>query len=155
MNGDGLYGKVAAVGIGRFQYKRGQSPYGERALLIRAIVQACEDAGVDPADVDGFVTYGDDRHNESPRFMPELGTKELRLSTQIWGGGGTGLTAAFEVAAAMIAVNHAEKVGGSAPWCRATPAVWGRRLWPTWSTTTTAGWASTRQRSSWPCARAV
>ena len=66
MVADGLRGKVAAVGIGRFQYKRGQSPYSERALLVRAILQACEDAGVDPADVDGFVTYGDDRNNEPP-----------------------------------------------------------------------------------------
>jgi acetyl-CoA acetyltransferase len=110
MGPDGIRGKVAAVGVGRFQYKRGQSPYGERALLIRAIVQACEDAGVDPADVDGFVTYGDDRHNEPMRLMPELGTKELRLSTQIFGGGGTGITPAFELAAAMIAVGHASKV---------------------------------------------
>ena len=110
MKRDGLRGKVAAVGVGRFQYKRGASPYGEKALLIRAIVQACEDAGVDPADVDGFVTYGGDRHNEPARLMPELGTKELRVANQIWGGGGTGLAAAFEVAAAMIAVGHADKV---------------------------------------------
>jgi len=107
---DGLRGKVAAVGVGRLQYKRGRSPYNEKTLLIRAIVEACEDAGVDPADVDGFVSYGDDRHNEPPRLVAELGTKELRLSTQIWGGGGTGLTHAMEVAAAMIAVGHARNV---------------------------------------------
>lgn len=110
MAGDGLRGKAAAAGVGRIQYKRGTSPYTERAVLIRAIVAACEDAGIDPADVDGFVTYGDDRQNEPPRLVNELGTRELRLSTQVWGGGGTGLTHGIELASAMIAVGHAANV---------------------------------------------
>jgi acetyl-CoA acetyltransferase len=105
-----LYGTSAAAGVGMLQYKRGTAPYGEREILIRAIVAACEEAGLDPADVDGFVSYGDDRYNEPPRLMPALGTKELKLSTQIWGGGGGGLLAAFELAAMAIATGQAQAV---------------------------------------------
>lgn len=102
---NGLMGKVAAAGVGVLQYKRAGAPYGERGVLTRAIVAACEDAGLDPADVDGFVSYGDDR-NQPDRLMPELGTKEIRLSTSVWGGGGGGLLGAFELAAMAIATGQ-------------------------------------------------
>jgi acetyl-CoA acetyltransferase len=95
--------------VGVLQYKRGAAPYHEQGVLVRAIVQACEDAGLDPADVDGFVSYGDD-HNEPVRLMPDLGTRELRLSTAIWGGGGGGLLGAFEIAAMAIATGQARAV---------------------------------------------
>jgi acetyl-CoA acetyltransferase len=109
MMGVGLRGAAAAVGVGVLQYKRGAAPYHEQGVLVRAIVQACEDAGLDPADVDGFVSYGDD-HNEPVRLMPDLGTRELRLSTAIWGGGGGGLLGAFEIAAMAIATGQARAV---------------------------------------------
>lgn len=104
-----MVGAAAAAGVGVLQFKRGQSPWGEGGVLIRAIVQACEDAGIDPADVDGFVSYGDDK-NQPDRLMPDLGTKELRLATAVWGGGGGGLLAAFEVASMAIATGQAEAV---------------------------------------------
>ena len=72
-----LYGTTAVAGVGIKQYKRGASPLPERGVLVEAIVAACADAGLDPADVDGFVAYGDDK-NEPVRLMPDLGTKELR-----------------------------------------------------------------------------
>lgn len=55
----------------------------EQDVLVRAIIDACEDAGVDPANDDGFVVYGDD-HNEPVRLMPELGTKNLLFNSQRW-----------------------------------------------------------------------
>src|SRR3546814_14875548 len=73
------------------------------------MVDACEDAGFDPADVDGFVAYGDDK-NEPVRLMSDLGTKELCWSTQIWGGGGGGIAGAFGVAAAAIETGQASAV---------------------------------------------
>lgn len=100
---------TAVAGIGLRQYRRGQAPLPERGVLVRAIVDACEDAGFDPADIDGFVSYGDD-HNEPVRLMPDLGTRELRWSSQIWGGGGGGLAAAFGAAAAAIITGQAEAV---------------------------------------------
>lgn len=100
---------VAAVGVGVRQYKRGNAPMGERGVLTQAIVAACEDAGFDPAEIDGFVSYGDDR-NQPDRLMPELGTKDFRLSTMVWGGGGGGLLAAVELGAMAIATGQCKAV---------------------------------------------
>ncbi|MES0875334.1 thiolase C-terminal domain-containing protein [Sinimarinibacterium thermocellulolyticum] len=104
-----LAGRTAIAGIGLRQYKRGESPYPERGVLVRAIVDACEDAGFDPADIDGFVSYGDDR-NEPVRLMSDLGTRELCLSTQVWGGGGGGIAGAFGLAASAILTGQASAV---------------------------------------------
>lgn len=100
---------VAVAGVGLRQYKRGEAPLPERGVLVRAIVDACDDAGIDPAEVDGFVSYGDD-HNEPVRLMPDLGTRELRWSSQVWGGGGGGIAGAFAQAAAAILTGQARVV---------------------------------------------
>jgi acetyl-CoA acetyltransferase len=100
---------VSVAGIGLRQYKRGAAPLPEQGVLVGAIVDACADAGFAPADIDGFVAYGDD-HNEPVRLMPDLGTHELRFNSQVWGGGGGGIAAAFGVAAAAIATGQAEAV---------------------------------------------
>lgn len=102
-------GSTAVVGVGVRQYKRGAAPMTEQGVLTRAIVDACEDAGLDPADVDGFVSYGDDK-NEPVRLMPDLGTRELTWSTQVLGGGGGGVAGAFGLAAAAIISGQAQIV---------------------------------------------
>ena len=99
----------AVAGIGLRQYKRGGAPQPEQGVLIGTIVDACEDAGIDPASVDGFVSYGGDS-NEPPRLMNDLGTRELRWSAQVWGGGGGGIAGIFGQAAAAIAAGQAETV---------------------------------------------
>ncbi|HET6536841.1 MAG TPA: transporter [Sphingopyxis sp.] len=104
-----LYGTTAVAGIGMRQYKRGTSPLPEQSVLAEAIRAACEDAGFDPADVDGFVSYGDDK-NEPVRLMPALGTKELKWSSAVWGGGGGGIAGAFGLAAAAILSGQASAV---------------------------------------------
>jgi acetyl-CoA acetyltransferase len=104
-----LFGTTAIAGVGLRQYKRGASPLPERSVLIEAILDACNEAGFDPAEVDGFVSYGDD-HNEPVRLMPELGTRSLRWSTAVWGGGGGGIAGAFGVAAAAILTGQANAV---------------------------------------------
>ena len=104
-----LYGTTAVAGVGIKQYKRGTSPLPERSVLIEAILAACTDAGFDPADVDGFVSYGDD-HNEPVRLMSDLGTKELRWSAAVWGGGGGGIAGAIGVAASAILSGQADAV---------------------------------------------
>jgi acetyl-CoA acetyltransferase len=104
-----LSGKTAVAGVGYRQYKRGAAPLPERGVLVRAIVDACEDAGFDPADVDGFVSYGDDK-NEPVRLMPDLGTKELNWSAQVWGGGGGGIAGTFGLAASAILTGQAKAV---------------------------------------------
>lgn len=104
-----IYGKTSIAGVGYRQYKRGTADLPERGVLVRAIVDACEDAGFNPADIDGFVSYGDDA-NEPVRLMPDLGTKELMLSAQVWGGGGGGIAAAFQLASSAILTGQANAV---------------------------------------------
>lgn len=103
-------GRVAVVGVGETPYyKRGTSPDAERKLCLKAIVAACEDAGIDPRDVDGFSSFGADE-NEGPRLTAGLGTRELRWSTMIWGGGGGGTAGAIATAASAIIAGQAETV---------------------------------------------
>ena len=104
-----LYGTTAIAGVGLKQYRRGAAPLPERSVLVEAILAACAEAGFDPAEIDGFVSYGDDR-NEPVRLMPELGMHELRWSGAVWGGGGGGIAGAFGVAAAAIVSGQADAV---------------------------------------------
>ena len=104
-----LRGKTAIAGVGLRQYKRATAPLPERGLLVQAIVDACDDAGFDPADVDGFASYGDDK-NEPVRLMSDLGTRELTWSSQVFGGGGGGIAGAFGQAAGAILTGQATAV---------------------------------------------
>jgi acetyl-CoA acetyltransferase len=89
-------------------YKHGTSPDVELKLCLRAIVAACQDAGLSPSDVDGFVSYGSER-NTGARLVPALGTKELRFNGLLWSHGG-GIPGAVGLAAAAIATGQAEAV---------------------------------------------
>lgn len=101
---------VACVGIGQTPYyKRGTAPDAERKLVLRAIDAAAADAGIDSADIDGFASYGADVQ-EGVRLTGPLGTKELRWSSLVWGGGGGGSAGAIAMAEAAILSGHAETV---------------------------------------------
>ena len=102
-------GAISVAGVGLRQYRRGSAPMPEQGVLVAAIEDACRDSGIATEDIDGFVSYGDD-HNEPVRLMPELGTRELCLSAQVWGGGGGGIAGAFGLAASAIATGQAKVV---------------------------------------------
>lgn len=104
-----LYGATAIAGVGLRQFKRGTAPLPERSILVEAILDACRDAGFDPADVDGFVSYGDDK-NEPVRLMRDLGTRRLSWSASVFGGGGGGIAGAFGLAASAIISGQARAV---------------------------------------------
>lgn len=104
-----MRGIASVAGVGVRQYKRGESPLPERGVLIRAIMDACEDAGFDPAEIDGFATYGDDK-NEPVRLMSDLGIRDLAWVSQVFGGGGGGIAAAFGQAVGAIATGQAKAV---------------------------------------------
>ena len=105
-----IRGKVAVVGVGETTYyKRGQSPDPEFVLGLKAILAACQDAGIDPREIDGFASYSNDR-NDPSRFAAALGLPELRFSNMQWGGGGGGGSAAVGNAAAAIAAGYANCV---------------------------------------------
>jgi acetyl-CoA acetyltransferase len=105
-----LRGKVAIAGIGETTYYRhGQSPDAEFKLALKAILAACEDAGIDPRDIDGFSSYANDR-NDPSRIAAALGTHRLRSTQMQWGGGGGGCCAAVANGAAAIAAGLASCV---------------------------------------------
>ena len=110
MKARSLRGQVAVIGIGETEYYRhGQSPDAEFKLALKAILNACHDAGLDPREIDGFASYGDDRSDAS-RLAAALGIRQLRSATMQWGGGGGGCCAAVANGAAAIAAGLADCV---------------------------------------------
>jgi 3-oxoacyl-[acyl-carrier-protein] synthase III len=102
----------SSVGIGQTPfYKRGTCGQAALKLALQAIVSACEDAGIDPADIDGFVSYGAER-NDGQRMMPALNTKELRFGALVWTHGG-GIPGALGLAATAIVTGQANVVAVS------------------------------------------
>ena len=81
----------------------------EFKLALKAILAACNDAGLDPRDIDGFASYSDER-SEASRLAAALGTHRLRGATMQWGGGGGGCCAAVANAAASIVAGLADCV---------------------------------------------
>src|SRR5207302_1647609 len=58
--------------------------------------------------VDGFVSYGSERH-DGQKLMPALGTRELRFGALVWGHGGA-IPGALGLAASAIVSGQAEVV---------------------------------------------
>lgn len=109
-NSRSLRGLVAVVGVGESTYYRhGKSPDSEFKLALKAILSACADAGINPREIDGFASYGDDR-SDATRLATALGLPLLRSATMQWGGGGGGCCAAVANGAAAIATGQAECV---------------------------------------------
>jgi acetyl-CoA acetyltransferase len=105
-----LRGKAAVVGVGETTYyKRGNAPDPEFVMALKAILAACEDAEIDPRDIDGFASFHNER-SDSVRLAAALGIKELRFSNLQWGGGGGGGSGAVGNAAAAIAGGLADCV---------------------------------------------
>ena len=97
-----IRGKAAVVGVGETEYfKRGQSPDAEFVLALKAIIAACENAGISPKDLDGFASFSNDR-NDPSKLAAALGCRELTFSNMQWGGGGGGGSAAIANACAAI-----------------------------------------------------
>ena len=98
----GLRGATAVVGVGETEFfRRGTSTLSSAQLVLRAILNACEDAACDPRDIDGFISYGGDS-SEGLALGAALGVHEVRWSSQVWGGGGGGVAAAVNSAAAAV-----------------------------------------------------
>ncbi len=105
-----LRGSVAVAGIGETAYyKRGGSPDAELKLALKAVLAACEDADIDPRQIDGFSSFSNDR-NDPSRLAAALGCRELRFASMQWGGGGGGGSGAVANAAAAVATGQAECV---------------------------------------------
>ncbi len=107
---NGFRGATAVVGVGATDYfKRGTSEMSSAQLVLQAILRACDDAGADPRSIDGFVSYAGDS-SEGLAVGAALGVREVRWSTEVWGGGGGGVAAAVNCAAAAVYSGQAECV---------------------------------------------
>jgi 3-oxoacyl-[acyl-carrier-protein] synthase III len=101
---------AVVAGIGESAYhERGRSPHSEFQLALTAIRAACADAGLEPAEIDGFVSYMDQR-NDPLRLSAALGVRSLSWTSQPWGGGGNNMAAALQLAAAAVAAGYARHV---------------------------------------------
>ncbi len=102
--------KVAIVGIGESTYyKYGGAPVSEFVLAAQAVLNAVEDAGLKPTDIDGFSSYSYD-HNNAQRMMAALGVPESRFAGMTWDGGGGMVAAAIGNAAAALVAGYATYV---------------------------------------------
>ena len=102
-----MHGSSVVAGVGESAYyKRGGAPESEFQLACIAIRNAVADAGLEPADIDGFVSYMD--RNEPVRLSAALGVREINFTGQTFGGGGNGVAAAVSIADAAITAGYAE-----------------------------------------------
>jgi len=101
--------KTAIVGIGSTPYyKRGMSlPQSKLELACKAILAACEDAGLSVWDIDGFAYYSGGF--DTSLIAQTLGIPEVRFTASLTGGGG-GAAGSVGLAAASIVSGHADVV---------------------------------------------
>jgi acetyl-CoA acetyltransferase len=110
MDAQTLRGKAAVAGVGETTYyRRGGAPDPETALALQAIIRAAESAGLNPKEIDGFVSLRED-DTEHWDLAASLGVRELRFSARPWGGGGGAGAGATAIAAAAIATGQARRV---------------------------------------------
>ncbi|MCQ0013702.1 thiolase C-terminal domain-containing protein [Actinomadura madurae] len=101
--------ETAVVGIGSTPYyKRGASlPQTKIEMACKAILAACEDAGLSVEDVDGFAYYSGG--SDTALIAQTLGIPEVRFTGTLTGGGG-GAAGSVGLAAAAITSGHANVV---------------------------------------------
>jgi acetyl-CoA acetyltransferase len=99
------------VGIAESHFTRwgGIMDRSQFQLTAETVVAALGDAGIRPADVDGFASYSNDT-NEAALMAVALGVEQIRWSAMLWGGGGGGSCGAISLACAAIESGQASTV---------------------------------------------
>ncbi len=92
------YAAIAGIGQTEFSKNSGRS---ELQLAAEASLAALQDAGLNPADVDGMITFTLDPSDEIG-LCRCLGVKDLAYTTRIPGGGAASVATIYQ---AMAAVN--------------------------------------------------
>ena len=104
--GNALGGRAAIVGIGATEFSK-DSGRSEMSLACEAVAAAIADAGLQPTDVDGMVTYSTD-NNPDVEIARHVGIGALRHFSRVhYGGGaacGTIVQAAMAVASGVADV---------------------------------------------------
>src|ERR1700732_1798241 len=102
-----LKNKTAVVGIGQTEFSK-NSGRSELQLAAEAVRAAIRDAGLEPSDIDGTVTFTIDTNDELA-LMRSVGITQLRWTSRTPFGGG-GASATIEHAAAAVASGSANAV---------------------------------------------
>jgi acetyl-CoA acetyltransferase len=104
-------GQVAIVGLGHTRYgKRGEfAERGPYSLACEAIANACADAGISPADIDGYSGYANEAI-EPARIAAAFGAPRLTYAGMVWGGGGGGVLGALVNASMALVCGYADYV---------------------------------------------
>lgn len=91
---------AAIVGIGETDYVRG-SGLSDLALILRASVAACRDAGIEPAEIDGVIAPGLPGVASAEDYVAGLGIRDLTFSGRIEMGGASAVAALGHAAQAV------------------------------------------------------
>ena len=94
------YGRATAIaGIGATEFSKnsGRTPM---QLATEACIAACADAGIDPSEVDGMVTYSAEKNTEI-EVARNLGVDELTHFSMIHHGGGAACAVVAQAAMAL------------------------------------------------------
>ena len=102
-----LLRNTAIVGIGQTEFSK-FSGRSELQLAVEASRAALEDAGMEPSDIEGMVTFKLDPNDEL-EVMHNLGVPELKWVARTPGGGG-GASATVQLASAAVVSGMAKAV---------------------------------------------
>jgi len=108
--GDGVR-QACIVGVGETAYTRWgkMSERGEWSLACEAVLNAATDAGLEIEQIDGLASFSNDAN--VPWLMQQtLGLPQLRFTSMVWGGGGSGSCGAVAHAAAAVEAGQADYV---------------------------------------------
>jgi acetyl-CoA acetyltransferase len=103
----GLARKAAIAGIGQTEFSK-DSGRSELRLACEAVLAALDDAGLDPADVDGYCNFTMD-NNPSIEINRAIGGGDLRFFSAVHYGGGAACGTVHQAAMA-VATGVAEVV---------------------------------------------
>ena len=94
-----LNNRTAIAGIGATEFSK-ESGQSEIQLAVRAVSSALDDAGLNPEDVDGMVTFTMDNNPEYEVFR-QIGGREMKFFGRVHYGGGAGCGAMLQAAMAL------------------------------------------------------
>lgn len=132
----GIKDRTAIVGIGQTEWGKGLED-SELVLALRAIKTALDDAGIDPAEVDGLSSYTLETSDEVD-IARNLGLGDITWFSQVGYGGGAGCGVVGHAATAVatgqasVAVAWRSRKRGartSRPWSQVATRVGGAHQW--------------------------
>lgn len=92
--------KAAIVGVGQTEFSK-DSGRSELQLAAEAVKAAIDDAGLQPSDVDGFVTFTQDENDELD-LLRSVGIPRARWASRTSFGGGGSAATTQQAAAAVV-----------------------------------------------------